>query len=407
MNTVEVLEKQKISATRTMNAILADSSKQLPSRIQLIKAGRWINSVKGDIDITLADLAEFKTNFDNGVGLPGNGLVGLPVDFSHEDWKGAAFWIKAVEVEGDILWASEIEYTTKGREALESGEYKCISPSFYPACMGTWFDPENPEITARNVIVGAGLTNIPFFKGLTPIMASASSGEDKSRNVIYINADAKGDTMDLAVVRAKPVTEITDEEKAFLVEHKADLQADELVAFGIDQPEEIVEEEEEEIVVVPPVENVEDKEASEIQASIKNGSKVLVEASAYKSLQGKVDAYQKIIDQQDTEKIEASVKEHAARGAIKADQIADWTKKIKADRSLETLLSSLPDNKLVASEYGTSEAGDTNASNAINEKVLAKIQASSTPLTYADALKQVASENAELANDRQKQLKNQ
>lgn len=412
MNTLEaLLEKQKISAARTMNSIVADSSKQLPTRIQLIKAGKWVDSVKGNIEITLDDLNEFKENFDRGYGLPGNGEIGLPVDFKHEDWDKAGAWIKGLTVEGGTLYADPVEWTRSGQESIEGGDFKCISPSFYPACLGQWYDPEDPTITARNVLTGAGLTNIPFFKGLNPVMASTSSGDDKnSRNVIYIKADAKGDTMDLAVVRAKPVTEITDEERAYLVEHKEDLQADELIAFGIDQPaDDATPPAPEPVVTVPPVENADDKEAAEIQASIKDGKMVLVEASAYKSLQGKVEAYAKIVEEKDTAEIKASVEKHVARGAIKADQIDEWSKRIKADRSLEAVLGNIPDNKLVAdaNELGTNDNGNVNASATLHQKALELVKASTSNLTYAQAIKEVAASNADLANERQKQVTNQ
>lgn len=393
MNTLEALKTQKISATRTMNAIIADSSKQLPSRIQLIKAGVWIDSVKGSLDITVADLHEFKLNFDNGVGLPGGGTVGLPVDFSHEDWKGAAFWVKALEVEGDILWASQVEYTTKGKEALESGEYKCISPSFYPACLGQWYDPEDPTITARNVLVGAGLTNIPFFKGLTPIMASNSSGDDKNRNVIYINADTKGDIMDLTVIRAKNVADVTTEEKTFLEENKANLTADELVAFNIDQTPA------EPVVPAAPVaeeQTEEIKEAVEVQASIKKGENVLVNAAAYNKLEAQVEASAKIIAGYERKAVEASVDAHIARGAIKADQKKEWADKLEADRSLETLLTTLPSNQVLADEIGRSGGEAKTATQEISDKVAEVMKADAT-LDVARATSQVRASNKDLA----------
>lgn len=397
-NTLEVLEKQKVSATRTMNAIQADASGQLPTRIQLIKAGKWIASVKGDLDITMEDLHEFKRNFDAGVGLPGNGEVGLPVDFSHEDWSIAALWIKAVEVVDDVLWASEIEYTSKGREALLGGEYKCISPSFYPACLGQWYDPEDPTITARNVLVGAGLTNIPFFKGLTPIMASQSSEGGGRKNVIYVSASTEGDTMDLAQLRTMKKEDLNEEQIAFLNEHKADLQADELVALGLETPAEPA-------AQATPVEKTdEEKEAESIQASIKKGEKVLVEAAAYKNLEAQVKASAEKLAEYEKEKVEASVKAHVARGAIKQDQAEDWTKKIIADRSLETMLAALPDNPVLASELGSSEGQAQTAREKITALVDAKIAADNS-LDRARAISLVRNENKELAAEYDAEIK--
>jgi 5-deoxy-D-glucuronate isomerase len=117
--------------------------------------------------------------------------------------------------------------------ALEDGEYKCISPSFWPACLGEWYDPEDSEQTARNVLVGAGLTNIPFFKDLTAIMASRSSDNDgKSKNVIYIKADKEQKTMTLDEVRVLDADKLNDEQKQILIAHKEELSAEERTKFA-------------------------------------------------------------------------------------------------------------------------------------------------------------------------------
>jgi hypothetical protein len=396
MNTLEV-QKTNNSAVRRMVGITADSNQELPERLQYVRAGVWRDSAKGDLDITQSDLLMFKANFDAGLaqmkdqdGTP----IGLPVDFAHNDHLEAAFWIKAFEVEGDILWASQIEYTKKGRDALLSGEYKGFSPSFFPRCKGWWFDHEDPTIQAQNVAVGGALTNIPFFRGLTAIKASASSGDDK--NIIYINADAKGEDMNLETIRAKNAADVTAEEKAFLEENKANLTADELLAHGITtKPEE---QEEEEVATNTDL-TPEQKEAAEIQASIKSGQMVLVEASkldGIKTLEAKVEASAKIIAGYEKERVEASVKAHAARGAIKTDQIGKWTDRILADASLADDLAELPSNQILANELGKEGGDDVSAVTQIQEKATALITANQG-MSMADAISQVRASDKELA----------
>ena len=112
MKPTAVTEQQKHQLLFVKNRLTADSNKQLPTRVQIIKAGIWENSWKGDIEITVDDLIETRLNFIRGIGLPGGGSEGAPVDYSHEDWAKAAFWIKELEVDevAGILWASVIEW---------------------------------------------------------------------------------------------------------------------------------------------------------------------------------------------------------------------------------------------------------------------------------------------------------
>lgn len=427
MNTLEVRKQTNTTPARTMNSIVADASNKLPSRIQLIKAGTWIDSVKGNLTITEIDLHEYVGNFDRGLGLPGGGEVGLPIDFMHEDWSKAAGWIKKLTVEGDILYA-DVEWTRSGREALEGGDFKCVSPSFYPSCLGYWYDPEDPTITARNVLVGAGLTNIPFFKGLTPIMASQTPQGDGRKNVIFVSASTEGEIMDLAQILSKNPADVTAEEKAFLVEHKSELRADQLVAFGIESTQEETAEEKE-AREKKEAEEAEAKKAEEeaeaerkrqeeeaaknaapadavaVAASIKAGTHVLVEASAFKNLEAQVKASADIIKGYETERVTASVAKHVARGAIKADQADKWTQRILADQSVEDLLKDLPDNKLLASEIGKEGNGTGNATAQIEAKVQEAIKASNGSLPYGDAVSQVRRANPELAKQYDEEIK--
>jgi hypothetical protein len=412
---------QTTQPLRTRTTIMADSSAALPTRIEIMRAGIWpASSVKGPLTITTADLAEFKRNFDAGVGIPA-GLGKLPIDFSHEEWAQAAGWITGLEVEGDVLYAT-VEWSTSGAAALKGGEFKCISPSFWPACLGEWYDAEDSEVTARNVLVGAGLTNIPFFKDLTPIMASKSSANDeKSKNVIYINAERN--TMTLDEIRVLDADKLTDEQKQFLTDNQAELSADERTKFGIAADEGAGNGEGEgdggeggegdgEGDADPNKNNEGDaevtdevKEAVALQASVKKGEKVLMDASEVKAMKDQIAAHSGQLAGYRKAEIQASVRKHLQRGAIKADQVDKWVERIEADATLEDMLNDLPDNKVAASELGTEGAADVaNAAKQFEDLVQAEIKASNGALGYGDAAKKVAAANPTLANDRQKQL---
>lgn len=369
MNPTATAAIQTSKPFRTGHVIMADGSKTVPTQIEIIRAGNWpASSMKGPLNITTADLQEFKANFDAGVGMPDE-LKQLPIDFSHNDWREAAGWIKSLEVVGESLMAT-VEWSTEGQEALEGGMFKCISPSFYPACCGEWYDPEDSETTARNVLVGAGLTNIPFFKSLTPIMASTTSGNDgkvQQENIIYIQADDKKETITMPTldeVRVKEADQLTDDEKQLLSDSKSELSAEELTKFNLTEAEPAADptntnkKTEEEPVADPELEAV--------TASIKSGEMIAVKASTFKGMQDTLGELQR-------DKVEASVKTHLARGAIKADQIKDWTDRIVKDPTLETALAALPDNPVMASEYGSSTQEQTieDAQAELHQKVVA------------------------------------
>lgn len=397
MNTLEVTRNKQ--PARRMVGIQADSSSALPQKLEIIKAGDWKQSIKGDIQITLEDLHEFKRNADAGVAQfkDQNGKpIGVFIDCAHENRKEAAMWLKQFEVEGDTLYATEVEYTTLGRAKIEGGEYKGFSPSFYPRCLGQWHDPEDPTITASNVLTGGGLTNIPFFKGLAAIMADESSGNDQGN--IYISADVEGDKMPtLQEVLAKKPSEINADEKQILADNKASLTADQLIAFGLeDKPAPKVE--------ADAVTGITDDQA-QILADISSGKKVLVEASEHNELKAKVDANAAIIGGYEKTRVEASIDKAVARGAIVADQKEDWTKRILADSSLESVLTALPSNEILAASIGTDGQNAEVLASIELEKKARDLITADTSLSIGDAYSQVRKDDPELAKRYDEEIK--
>lgn len=209
--------------------------------------------------------------------------------------------------------------------------------------------------------------------------------------------------MDLALIRQKAPADVTADEKAFLAEHKSELTAAELVAYEIESTPAANTEDTE---VVEETEEV--KEAVAVAASIKDGKNVLVSASEYESLKNKVDASATIIEGFRRKEVKASVEKHVARGAIKADQVDTWTDKIMADASVETLLESIQDNKLVASEIGK-EGSAMTAVETIQQKVAEKIKASKEAGNdnpdVANIMADVRRENPELATQYDAEIK--
>lgn len=386
---MSTLVDEKInSIARTFQPLNASAEGAIPTRIEILKAGSWpASSVKGPIVITTDDLMEMKANFDAGIGMAGGAGFGLPIDFMHNEWDKAGGWIKELEIEGQTLFAI-VEWSKAGEDSVKNKEFKCISPSFYPACLGMWSDPEDADITARNVLVGAGLTNIPFFKDLKPIMASREN-DSEEKNIIYVKETKKETHMKLEDVRVIDADQLTEEQKNFLAENKEQLTADERTKFGFEQA-----------VVEASKEKVEKKEEPKVDASTapKVEGMVQVEASRLASLEASAKSYEQ-------DKASTIVDSHIARGAIKADTKETWVKRlVEADSStrelFEKTLADLPASEALKATVGKQASTEASATDQVREKAKAKIEASKAKgeeLNIGLAIGEVLKENKDLA----------
>lgn len=394
MNPTVARKTQNNQLLFVKNRLIADNNRQLPTRLQIIKTGVWENSWKGDIEITLDDLLEMKLNFNRGVGLPAKGAEGAPVDYKHEDWDKAAFWIKALEVDesAGILYASEIEWTPAGKEAVLGGEFKFFSPSVYPRSMGRWQNPEDPTETAQNVLLGGGLTNIPFFKGLAGLNASQSPQGGGKENIIYLSNE--GETMEVATLRTKKKEDLTAEETAFLVEHKAELSAEEQINLGLETAPAVPAPSD--VIVRTDPEAVADPELAALTADIKSGKKVLVDATEYQGLKASADQSAAKLAAMEKKEVEGRVDAHVARGAIKQDQRDQWVGLVLADAKNEDLLKSLEANPLLASELG-GDGENVNATSQLRAAATKIVTDSDGKIDLGSAMSQARKENPTLA----------
>lgn len=354
------------------NRITADSTGSLPESIEVLRVGMWRTPYHGDIMIMPEDLDAYVNNFNDGVARADDGKMGLPINFAHESWEKAAGWMTELYVQGQSLMA-KVEWTEAGKQGLTNGEWKCFSPEFCPAGRGGWVDPLDEEKYIDNVLEGGALTNIPLFRNMKPIMASASFGEDNSKpNVFFVTASEvkQGDKMDLSTIVAKKNEELTEAEKDFLAqpENKEKLTDEQKVAFGfedapsddedLENKDKKVEEDVSEVKVAP--------ELAEVAASLKSGESIVIKASEYSGLKEKVSNLEK-------DKITEKVKAHVARGAIKADKLEAWADKIQKDPSMLDMLGDLPSNPVLADTQGsdTDAADATELEARLHEKVVA------------------------------------
>jgi len=404
---------------RTVNAIQASDgdTATLPTRVHLLRDGDFNTQKYGEVPIAASDLFEMKFNFDRGVGMANEGETGIPIDFAHLSNLNAAGWIRGLEVvqadSGTELWGTDVEWSDSGKSALLGKEYKCLSSDFYPGAFGEWVDSES-GITAKNVIVGAALTNRPMFTGNKPVIASDGEAEATGiKTVIYVSATNENNKKETSMpnldeLRVKAAADLTGAEGIYIAQHASELSEDERKKFGL---EAAVESEEDK------KKREEAEKAAAVKASNVTGNEgvVSIQASELKAMTDGMAAMQASIDklqgerqQSDHDSIEASVKTHAARGAIKADSVEGWTKMIEAAdadgrKMLMSNLESLSDNPLLGRKFGSQQTEGSAAMDVEAEiakkvsELVASSEAKGEPIDAFKARKQVLAADSDLA----------
>lgn len=387
----------------TKVSIKADASGNAPSEIELLRTGTWHTPWHGDFEITLADLHEFAANFAKGVGLV-EADKKMPINYAHESWDKAAAWAPKVRVDEDreALVAYDIEWTSAAIDALKAGEWRYLSPEFNPRGF-PWEDPEAEFEFVENVITGAALTNIPLFKKLKPIMASRVPSK-KTKKADVTSGDGKqtnpkeGEPMalELSEVRAKAVSDLTEEEKSFLSEHKDELTDDERTAFGLEaEPEPTPDPE-------PTPEPEPQPEPTNVEASTKG---VQISQSELDKLRADAEA-----GRQASEALRKKEADEIISGAIKAGQIKSgdkdkWVGQLLASRgdnrtNLEALIESLPKNEQLGKELGD-KGKDVQVEASVEldkrvRKIMADARADGKVVAYSAARTQVLNEDENL-----------
>lgn len=316
--------------------IKADKNGDAPKTIELLRTGSWHTPWHGDFTITTEDLAQFVENASNGVGLVASDPK-IPLNYGHASYDKAAGWMASVYLsdDGEAL-LGDPDWTPAAGEAIAAGEWKYISPEFNPRSW-PWEDPEEEHHFVNNVLTGAALTNTPLFKKLKPITAS--------RVTRPVQADAsnqEGDHMNIEDIRAKALADLTDEEKTFIDEHKAELTDEERTKF------EIAEEAPVEPETPAPAEG-----GTPVEASALHG----ITAEEVAQLRADAQAGREAKIELDKSRAGAFVDQHISAGRIKSDQKDATVNMILASRGaarteLEGFIAALPVNALLADEQG-------------------------------------------------------
>lgn len=403
-----------IKAFQTLVEIKADAEGNAPKTIELLRTGSWNTPWHGEFDITPEDIVQFIVNADKGIGLI-EADPRIPINYGHDAGGKAAGWIPKLYAsdDGNAL-LGDPDWTPTAKKEIKDGEWVAISPEFNPRSY-QWENPEQEYDFAPNVLTGAALTNIPLFKKLKPIMASrleeaglpsktvkaAATGDSDKQN--------EGDHMTLEEIRAKEVADLTAEEKTFLEENKADLTAEELTKFELEDKSDAdakaaADKEAADKAAADEAAKAEADAAAEKEAADKveaSAKPVSITASQLAKLEADAAAGRKAQNELEHNKAAATVSASVKAGQIKSDDAEKWTKQLLASKGdsrtqLETLLKGLPKNEDLGKEIGDDGAPvAADASAELDVRVNAAIKASDGKLTYSTAVKEVLASDKE------------
>jgi len=171
------LKEGKMSEFRFIPVLLSEEN--IPKKIQLLRVGNFVHDGR-EIEVSNSDLKSMVKNFSDKIR-----GIDLMIDFSHNSEGEAAGWINnlALSDSGDQLWAN-VDWTPTGKKSLENKSFKYISADFS-------FNYKDNE--KRNdhgpTLFGAGLTNRPVVKEMSPIVLS--EGINQLSEVDKMNEEKK------------------------------------------------------------------------------------------------------------------------------------------------------------------------------------------------------------------------
>ncbi len=199
------MTEQRYSLSEPFEIRLAEGN-GAPKEIQVLRTGKFKHPVYGRFEITSNTLQEFVANFKNKVR-----KIDLAVDYKHESEDIAAGWMRDLTLKDDgrQLWA-EIDWTKKGKTVVEDKEFRYVSADFQ-------FSYEDPETEKKfgPTLLGAGLTNRPFVKGMSPAVGLTENHEGDAMNIEQLqkeNTDLKAKLAELEG-SVKKLSESQDIEK--------------------------------------------------------------------------------------------------------------------------------------------------------------------------------------------------
>lgn len=189
--------------TRHAYAACAVALKSAGNVVQLLPAGEF-RSKDGrprDVDAWMLDA-------DSAAALiaASTGKGRFVIDYEHQSLKTdangqpapAAGWFKAMEWrDGEGLFATDVEWTDKAAQMIQSGEYRYLSPVVD-------YDRETGAITR---LVSAALTNTPAIDGMEEVVALTFSTGERGSSEVREFANAATAQIESLVATVRETTE--------------------------------------------------------------------------------------------------------------------------------------------------------------------------------------------------------
>jgi phage I-like protein len=208
-----------------------DSAVATPREIHIVPTGEWEHWSGYEFEITPQTIAEIVANFKAGVRRD------LPITAGHDDGMSgetpAVGWFTDLIDRGVNGLYGVVEWNDEGLRFLSGKMFKYFSAEID-------FDLHDDETDQDYgvVLTGGALTNKPFFKQLDLDPSFGFSDEDRKSaasvlmfSVPSIMKQFNTQSMDLNEILAKKPEDLSDEEKAFVVEHKDELNDEQKTAF--------------------------------------------------------------------------------------------------------------------------------------------------------------------------------
>lgn len=215
------------------------------NELKIAVTGEWKGHSNGAFSLSLEDLQQIKTNFDNAKV---DGVIDLDHATVFQGTGEAYGWIKELFFKGDELWA-KIEWLETGLELIKSRKYKYISPVFLPNTI--------ERLTATNIgwtLHSAALTNRPFMEELGEIKVNNKQNQIQNKEESMTPEEQKKmDDLEAKVKsleeKLKNKDEEIEKEKEKSVETEVDnaialnkvsaAQKESLIALGKSNPDEL------------------------------------------------------------------------------------------------------------------------------------------------------------------------
>lgn len=172
------------------------------SEIQVLRTGTRKHPSYGEFSISEADLDQFIQNFkENKRG------VDICVDVDHDPGHKAVGRYKDLYKKGTNAVFAVVEWTNQWLELLKDKTYRYFSPELHFE-----FQDEMTGETIRNLLVGGGITNRPFFKGMQALTMSEQSNDTDNNLYIFYNTSTMPKTFAEIVADLSSKDKLTREE---------------------------------------------------------------------------------------------------------------------------------------------------------------------------------------------------